>query len=88
MLVSAAALAIVAGSLATGAGSTTSAAAITPAPALSPTDLSTNPGADWITNGGATNNERYSTLSQINASNVAGLTQAWHIHLNGSGKAT
>ena len=88
MLVGAAALAIVAGSLATGAGSTTSAAAITPAPAFTPTDLSTNPGADWITNGGATNNERYSTLSQINASNVAGLTQAWHIHLNGSGKAT
>jgi alcohol dehydrogenase (cytochrome c) len=88
MLVGAVLLAIAAGSLASAAGSTTTAAAITPAPAFTPTDLSTNPGADWITNGGATNNERYSTLNQITSSNVAGLKQAWHIHLNGSGKAT
>jgi glucose dehydrogenase len=32
-----------------------------------------NPGADWITYGGALNNERYSTLDQINTSNVSGL---------------
>jgi len=85
ILVSAAALAILAGTLATSASSTTTIA-ITGAPAFSSQQLSTSPGADWITNGGAINNQRYSTLNQINSTNVAGLKEAWHVHLN-SGKA-
>lgn len=86
MLSGACALAAVAGTLAGTSGATTKTATITPAPAFSATDLSTNPGANWITNGGAINNERYSTLSQINSSNASGLTQVWHVNL-GSGSA-
>ena len=42
---------------------------------------------NWLTNGGNVSNARYSSLSQINTSNVANLKEAWHIHLDGSGKA-
>jgi alcohol dehydrogenase (cytochrome c) len=38
-------------------------------------------GADWANTGGDWKNERYSTLSQINTSNVASMTQAWHVTL-------
>src|SRR5580700_2560569 len=44
-----------------------------------------NGGADWLTYGGALNNERYSTLDQINTSNVGGLKGAWLTRL-GSGR--
>jgi quinohemoprotein ethanol dehydrogenase len=71
---------------ASSAKSTAHAVTITPAPAFSSTDLDTNPAENWITNGGAVNNERYSTLNQITSSNVSGLQQVWHIHLN-SGSA-
>ena len=64
------------------------AAAITPAPAFTSTDLSTVPGANWITNGGDVSNARYSSLNQINTGNVANLKEAWHIHLDGSGMAS
>ena len=64
------------------------AAAITPAPAFTSTELSTTPGANWLTNGGDVNNARYSSLNQINTSNVANLKEAWHIHLDGSGMAS
>jgi quinohemoprotein ethanol dehydrogenase len=57
------------------------------APAFTPAELYTSAGEDWITNGGSTRNDRYSTLSQINTSNVGQLKEAWHIHLDGSGKA-
>src|ERR1051325_1969864 len=40
---------------------------------------------NWITPGGALNNERYSSLDQINPGNVAGLKGAWMTRL-GSGK--
>jgi quinohemoprotein ethanol dehydrogenase len=60
---------------------------ITPAPAFTSADLAAYPGANWVTNGGSTNNQRYSTLNQINSSNVAGLKLAWHTHLDGSGVA-
>jgi alcohol dehydrogenase (cytochrome c) len=43
-----------------------------------------NGGKDWITFGGAVNNQRYSTLDQINTSNVAQLRGAWMTRL-GSG---
>ena len=45
------------------------------------------PGANWITNGGNTTNDRYSSLNQINTTNVSQLKEAWHVHLDGSGKA-
>jgi alcohol dehydrogenase (cytochrome c) len=41
-------------------------------------------GNDWITNGGALNNDRYSSLDQINAGNVASLKGTWMTRL-GSG---
>src|SRR5262245_48154895 len=40
-----------------------------------------NGGNDWITYGGALNNQRYSTLDQINVSNVAQLKGAWMTRL-------
>src|SRR5215813_11991595 len=40
-------------------------------------------GSDWPTNGGATSNQRYSTLDQIDTSNVSQLKGVWHTHLNG-----
>jgi quinohemoprotein ethanol dehydrogenase len=39
-------------------------------------------GKDWITYGGAFTNARYSTLDQVNASNVQGLKGAWLTRLN------
>jgi quinohemoprotein ethanol dehydrogenase len=80
-----AALTIVAGLNASAAFSK-STVTITPAGAFPSSQLAANPGADWITNGGAVNNERYSTLNQITSANVSGLQQVFHIHLN-SGKA-
>ena len=42
-------------------------------------------GEDWVTNGGNLTNQRYSTLTQINASNVERLKGAWMTRLKGSG---
>src|SRR5205085_4226299 len=39
-------------------------------------------GKDWITYGGALNNERYSSLDQINTSNVTQLKGAWMTRLH------
>jgi alcohol dehydrogenase (cytochrome c) len=44
-----------------------------------------NGGNDWITYGGALNNQRYSTLTQIDASNVSQLKGVWMTRL-GSGR--
>jgi quinohemoprotein ethanol dehydrogenase len=44
-------------------------------------------GADWVTYGGALNNERYSTLDQINTTNVGSLKGAWLARL-GSGRGS
>ena len=41
---------------------------------------------DWITNNGAMNNQRFSTLDQINTTNVSQMKGAWLTRL-GSGKA-
>src|SRR6266851_5061159 len=46
-----------------------------------------NGGNDWITHGGALNNQRYSTLNQINTSNVAQLKGVWMTRL-GSGRGS
>jgi glucose dehydrogenase len=40
---------------------------------------------DWITNGGNLTNQRYSTLKQIDTSNVRQLKGAWMTRLKGSG---
>src|SRR5262249_31520298 len=40
---------------------------------------------DWLTNGGNLNNQRYSTLKQIDPSNVKQLKGAWMTRLKGSG---
>src|SRR5215475_15417874 len=42
-------------------------------------------GKDWITNGGNLTNQRYSTLTQINTTNVKQLKGAWMTRLKGSG---
>jgi len=42
-------------------------------------------GKDWVTNGGNMTNERYSTLKQINTTNVKQLKGAWMTRLKGSG---
>jgi quinohemoprotein ethanol dehydrogenase len=46
-----------------------------------------NGGNDWITHGGALNNQRYSTLNQINTSNVSQLKGVWMSRL-GSGRGS
>src|SRR5215813_9139377 len=49
--------------------------------------LRQSPGKDWLTNGGDVTNQRYSTLKQINTSNVKQLKGAWMTRLKGSGLA-
>ena len=48
---------------------------------------STGAGSDWSTNGGTMSNQRYSTLDDIDTSNVSQLKGVWRTHLNGSGVA-
>src|SRR5581483_4276062 len=55
-----------------------SAAAI---PAFTPAQLSAQPGANWISENGNIQSNRYSSLSQINASNGGSLKLAWSTHL-------
>jgi quinohemoprotein ethanol dehydrogenase len=62
--------------------------AITPAPAFTAAELEALPKQNWITNGGAVSNQRYSPLDEIGTDNVGELEGAWHIHLHGSGLAT
>jgi len=61
--------------------------ATTAAPAFTAAQLSAPPSTDWISVGGNIQNQRYSTLNQINTANVAGLKPAWSTNLDGSGKA-
>ena len=42
-------------------------------------------GKDWVANGGNMTNQRYSTLKQIDTSNVKQLKGAWMTRLKGSG---
>jgi alcohol dehydrogenase (cytochrome c) len=42
-------------------------------------------GKDWVTNGGNLTNNRYSTLKQIDTSNVGQMKGAWMTRLKGSG---
>jgi quinohemoprotein ethanol dehydrogenase len=55
---------------------TTSESAVSPismAPAFTADELSDQAGDNWVTNGGSTNNDRYSTLDEINTENVSQL---------------
>src|SRR5579859_3593503 len=69
----------------------TAVAAQTSPPVSRPTtqDLkdATNGGKDWMTYGGALNNQRYSTLTQISTANVQNLQGAWLARL-GSGNGS
>ena len=42
-------------------------------------------GKDWVTNGGNLTNNRYSTLKQIDTTNVGKLKGAWMTRMKGSG---
>ena len=55
------------------------------APAFTAAELAAPAGSDWLTNGGGVTNDRYSSLTQINGSNVGQLKLAWKIHLNSGG---
>jgi alcohol dehydrogenase (cytochrome c) len=50
---------------------------ITPAPEFTSDELSETAGANWITNGGGTSNDRFSSLSEINTENVKELKGDW-----------
>lgn len=54
---------------------------ITIAPAFTPAQLNTLAADDWITVGGSLKDERYSTLTQINTTNVKNLRMAWKTDL-------
>lgn len=59
-------------------------AEIAPAPAFTAKDLTAAPRSSWITNGGTVFNHRYSPLTGIDKTNIAGLKGDWVTHL-GSG---
>ena len=61
---------------------------IASAPAFRPDDLARFAGTNWPTVGGDYEQDRYSTLSQIDTGNVARLKAAWHVHLDGSATGT
>ncbi len=61
-------------------------ASIPLAPAFTAQQLSANAGADWLNAGGGLQDDRYSTLNQINGSNVGGLKVAWQTTLGLSKK--
>ena len=59
-------------------------ALIHPAPKFSTGDLAATASDDWLTNGGSLWNQRYSSLDEINASNVSQLKGVWLRHLRKS----
>jgi quinohemoprotein ethanol dehydrogenase len=54
------------------------------APAFKASDLAKTPSDDWATNGGSTFNQRYSSLDQIDDSNVSQVKGVWRTHLRNS----
>jgi len=62
-------------------GNSKSTLAITPPPDFTVAQVSAPSGADWLTHNGNIQAWRYSTLTQINASNGANLKLAWSTHL-------
>jgi quinohemoprotein ethanol dehydrogenase len=63
----------------------TSASDIPLAPSFTAAELVATPSANWLTPPGGTMGERYSSLTQINASNASKLKGDWLTALNGSG---
>ena len=59
----------------------------TKAPNFSASDLAETAGDNWVTNGGSTMNQRYSSLDEIDTSNVSQLKGVWRVHLDKSGVA-
>jgi quinohemoprotein ethanol dehydrogenase len=55
-------------------------------PAFTAKQLGALAGNDWIASGGNVQNDRYSTLKDINVGNVNTLKVAWHIHLGETGR--
>lgn len=55
------------------------------APPYTAADLTALPARDWVTNGGNIYNQRYSSLDQINRSNIDQVKAEWRVSLNGSG---
>jgi alcohol dehydrogenase (cytochrome c) len=78
-------LVIALGAGSVGHGGADRALSIARAPAFTPAELVAPAGNDWITNGGGVTNDRYSSLSQINGSNVGQMKLAWKIRLNSGG---
>jgi quinohemoprotein ethanol dehydrogenase len=73
--------------LALAAGSQGSEGPIASAPAFTAADLAQVPAANWVTNGGSTTNNRFSSLNQIDVSNVGELKGVFRTHLRGSALA-
>lgn len=72
----------VAGVLAiTATSSHAGAAAIKPSPIWTAAQLSAPSGANWLEYYGSLTGDRYSSLTQINTSNAAGLKEVWHMSL-------
>ncbi|MBV8638507.1 MAG: PQQ-binding-like beta-propeller repeat protein [Candidatus Eremiobacteraeota bacterium] len=67
-----------------GAQATSMAGTITITPAFSASQLAASPTDNWVTNGGSLSNQRYSPLTEINASNIGSLKGLWLTHLRGS----
>jgi quinohemoprotein ethanol dehydrogenase len=61
---------------------------IAKAPAFTAEELAADPRQNWLTNGGALSNARYSPLDEIDSGNVEDLKGVWMTHLNGSAEAT
>jgi quinohemoprotein ethanol dehydrogenase len=57
------------------------------APGFSASELASTAGDDWITNGGSTFNQRFSSLDEIDSSNVGSLRGVWLTHLHSSAVA-
>jgi quinohemoprotein ethanol dehydrogenase len=58
-------------------GAAAAKSTITPAPPFTPGQEQLSAGDDWITAAGGLNDNRHSTLTQINPSNIGGLKLAW-----------
>src|SRR3954451_19329615 len=56
-------------------------------PKFSAGDLSETAGDNWPTNGGSTMNQRYSSLDEIDDSNIGQVKGVWLKHLDKSGTA-
>ena len=74
-------LLLVAGGFGLLGGASASKMAVTPSPAYTAAQLNAPAGDNWLVHMGNLSGWRYSSLTQINKSNVATLKEAWHINL-------